>query len=251
MGAEVTKQVVQETANYTPYVVATITLSGALIAQVISHWFSIRREDKKYLKECYQNLYSPVLWKVLKYMDAKTVFYKPLLKKDFDVKEPFEQALNIFGENLKYASTELIHSYENVKEREMYQHLNDQQKGIDEIQFCYDVLEETSEMLQKIGVEQPLNFVKYRGLCGIWLVVSRYFSYEKGCDVLDSSFEFNLNKLDEKLIKRIKHVLEKKDVVVEEEMLFIIDDIILHVCDDTFGMENELRKAVKDRKKGA
>ncbi|WP_088087551.1 hypothetical protein [Bacillus sp. OV166] len=98
--------------TYAPFITAIMTFSAALLAHVVSHRYTAKREHQKYIKECYQNLYSPMLFKVIRFMDVKTTFYKPLLKDNLDENKIIDDALKIFRENLRYATPNLITKFE-------------------------------------------------------------------------------------------------------------------------------------------
>ncbi|MDL5143642.1 hypothetical protein [Bacillus atrophaeus] len=47
------------------------TLTAAFLGQVFSHRYSQKREELKLKKESFQNLYSPVVFKVIKYLELE------------------------------------------------------------------------------------------------------------------------------------------------------------------------------------
>ncbi|WP_242254671.1 hypothetical protein [Bacillus cereus group sp. BfR-BA-01379] len=67
-----------------------VTACAGIMAQYASHHFTKKREEEKSLKECYQNLYSPILYEVTKYIDIETVYKGDMLKDKFKKETVFE-----------------------------------------------------------------------------------------------------------------------------------------------------------------
>ncbi len=114
-----------------------ITLIGAFgaasTAQFFSHQLTLKREDEKYKKEKYQNLYSPLIFKIANYIKAegesakeKTKPYQSIQSQTSDDKPRiyaglielpdsdfiFKEIMSILEKNLKYANTSFIQVYE-------------------------------------------------------------------------------------------------------------------------------------------
>ncbi|KAF1339543.1 MULTISPECIES: hypothetical protein [Bacillus] len=103
------------------------TLTAAFLGQVFSHRYSQKREEIKQKKESFQNLYSPVVFKILNYLELERekqniMFIKGLDETEFteryqddELYNPsieFKEILEIVGLNLKYGSLELIREYQ-------------------------------------------------------------------------------------------------------------------------------------------
>jgi Txe/YoeB family toxin of Txe-Axe toxin-antitoxin module len=100
------------------YVIMTIsaTLLAAFIAQILSHFFTIRRERSKDFMQKYQELYSAILVPASIYMFIKT---NP--RKIHDVHphvkecELLENIINKIIEEIKFASSPMIQVYERLQ----------------------------------------------------------------------------------------------------------------------------------------
>jgi hypothetical protein len=97
-----------------------LTISGAFgaaaTAQVISHIYTLKREDIKNKKEAFQNLYSPTLFKVLEYIEFEGFNRSPLesFNGPLDSEQISKEIVDIIGSNLKYAEVDLINTYHDV-----------------------------------------------------------------------------------------------------------------------------------------
>ena len=106
-----------------------ISILGSLgvssIAQVISHGFAQKREDLKYNKECLQNLYSPIIFRIRDYINGESyresVFMTPYFDTEEFKSDPqnpdllFKKIMEHLEVNLKYSSAEMIMKYEEAK----------------------------------------------------------------------------------------------------------------------------------------
>ncbi|QDQ03669.1 hypothetical protein [Bacillus sp. BD59S] len=54
-----------------PIITSISTFSAAFAGQYFGHKFAVRRETEKYNKECLQNLYSPLIFKVITYLNEE------------------------------------------------------------------------------------------------------------------------------------------------------------------------------------
>ncbi|MCY8601286.1 hypothetical protein MOD33_11215 [Bacillus spizizenii] len=103
-----------------------VAFGAAATAQFIAHIFSQRREDIKYKKECLQNLYSPVIIKINKYLFEECIkestikqqgleFYNNEFKNPSDnPHNTFKDILETVGSNLKYARPDIIMKYHDL-----------------------------------------------------------------------------------------------------------------------------------------
>ncbi|MFO3790357.1 hypothetical protein ACKOKD_16895 [Bacillus mojavensis] len=103
------------------------TLTAAFLGQGFSHRYSQKREEIKQKKESFQNLYSPVVFKILNYLELEREKQNIMLIKELDEIEfneryqndelsnpsiEFKKILEIVGANLKYGSLELIREHQ-------------------------------------------------------------------------------------------------------------------------------------------
>ena len=101
------------------------SLGVASIAQVISHGLAQKREDNKYNKECLQNLYSPMIFRIRDYINGEayreSVFTTDYYNTSEYLEDPqnpdilLKKIMEHLESNLKYSSAEMIMKYEEVR----------------------------------------------------------------------------------------------------------------------------------------
>lgn len=111
--------------NWTTILSVIGSLVVASTAQVISHLFTQRREKQKYNKECLQNLYSPIIFPIIEYINGEAYRTSLIESEDFDEEELqedpknpdtlFKEVIEHIGKNLKYSEAEMIMKYEEAK----------------------------------------------------------------------------------------------------------------------------------------
>jgi hypothetical protein len=140
-----------------------LSISGAFgaaaIAQIISHKFTLNREDKKYKKEAFQNLYSPTLFKILEYIETEGYNHSSLepYPTILNTGEKFKEASTLIGSNLKYAEVDLINSYHDILGIASAMNIQVQTKRQDQIK---DLLISEKIKLSNIFLTQYLNVSK-------------------------------------------------------------------------------------------
>lgn len=152
------------TVDWTTIISISVAFGAAATGQVISHNFSQKREEEKYNKECFQNLYSPAIHKVLEYLYAEN--FKSILingdeyeiedaeeeskKYGFDSISIFDELTELLSNNIKYASQELIMLYEDINSNIK---LNNKYEGYwldDRILLSREILIEYTKLSKKL-----------------------------------------------------------------------------------------------------
>lgn len=93
---------------------------GAAFGQVVSHYFTRNRDTSKDIKEKYQNLYSPLAFKIVLYVKCEQAYY--IMKLDDSCMEQpyphprkvFQNILDDLKANIKYATPEIMSLYEKL-----------------------------------------------------------------------------------------------------------------------------------------
>lgn len=215
------------------------TFTAASFAQVVAHYFTRKREENTYLKECYQNFYSPILFKTLLFFDVKTAFSKKYMKRDIDENQIFEEIIDLFAKNLKYATPSLIASYEMVKKRDIYDDVSGQRDPMLEIKLCFEFMEELEGISRKLGVKtKQIDFLKYRVLFALWLLLSETYSCEVALIIMRYDFEFNDKKLNSRTLKKVKKLLSRDFKNHTERPLLVAEKIVINIVEiDPRGTE--------------
>lgn len=94
------------------------SFGAASTAQIINHRLTQKREDKKYIKECLQNFYAPLVYKYIDFIKGEGLNNSPIetIQVEFTNKITlFEEIIKITEQNLKYADAELINVFQELK----------------------------------------------------------------------------------------------------------------------------------------
>lgn len=143
-----------------------VALGAAATGQIIAHHFSQSREDIKFKKECFQNLYSPVIVKIDNYLFAehqKSIALKTKSEEEYNLEYKddyfnpnrlFTEIVDTVGSNLKYANQELIMRYQDTI---ALPHIDDSLADWPEpkIEFCDIFLTEYVQLSKDLGVYSP------------------------------------------------------------------------------------------------
>ncbi|MEH7312283.1 hypothetical protein [Priestia megaterium] len=197
------------------------SFGAALSAQMAANFFTNRREDKKYDKECFQNLYSPLLFRFIEYVyceDYKAQeiasgrFNEEEFEKNSSNPEPvFKEIMEYMEENLKYAHPEIIMEYELIK-------ISD---GIPLI------LRNSSKLEGRIGFCREF-FLKYMKLSKKLNVLSKTVENRVRTPLFFSYFYFLLNECKFWSLAKVSigtlYLLEK--VLLKEDSNDLLDRII-------------------------
>ncbi|QEL71771.1 MULTISPECIES: hypothetical protein [unclassified Bacillus cereus group] len=99
---------------------------AASTAQYVSHRLTGKREDQKYKKEKYQKFYSPLVFKIIKYIEAEGSKISKInrsINPDPDL--IFASIITSVEENIQYANSDFIRIYEETKTLEMIANSDD------------------------------------------------------------------------------------------------------------------------------
>jgi hypothetical protein len=96
-------------------------LTGAIIGQVVNNRLTIKREDQKYKKEVYQELYSPILNDLYAIVDITLNYRKGHdIKQEVHEEDYWGNVLHLVENNLKYASPEVVSAYQELSKFQYY-----------------------------------------------------------------------------------------------------------------------------------
>ncbi|MBU5214993.1 hypothetical protein [Heyndrickxia oleronia] len=138
------------------------SFGAASTAQIVSHILTQKRENKKYLKECLQNLYSPNIFKLIDYISLHARNYSPLSNDVYNTEKLFQEALNSISDNLKYADAELINVYQEnrsimVDIEHDYEDDDEFEELLDDYELTYRIEFANLFFSQYIEINQKLN----------------------------------------------------------------------------------------------
>ncbi|KJR44317.1 hypothetical protein UF75_5301 [Desulfosporosinus sp. I2] len=193
-----------------PIITASAAFTGAVIAQVISHWFSVRRELKKERKTIYQNYFAPIVPELFLYIDSMTHFYGGNKKVNVNEEEFKTHIIDHISKNLRYASPRVLSLFNSVNKYKYMDDLSGFNKEIQELELLLGVLDEyyhlakESKILEKKELGQILS---YRVNYLFWLCVLNYCQWPKK-SVCITAYKWLLDdtKYNEDLLKTIRNL---------------------------------------------
>ena len=146
--------------NWTMGITIIGSFGAALSAQMAANFFTNRREDKKYDRECFQSLYSPLSLKIIEYVYLEnyksqimsgTAFNAESFEQSSENPEPkFKVIMEYIGRDLKYALPEIIMEYEYLK-ADVLDFSGDRDFG-SRMNFCRMFLLEYVKLSNKLNV---------------------------------------------------------------------------------------------------
>ncbi|MGM7432618.1 hypothetical protein ABRZ22_25980 [Bacillus pacificus] len=96
------------------------SFGAASTAQYFSHRLTLKREDEKYKKEKYQKFYSPLVFKIVKYIEAEGNKISGINElTNPDSKSIFASIITTIEKNIQYANSDFIKIYEEARTSEM------------------------------------------------------------------------------------------------------------------------------------
>jgi len=259
-------------ADWTTAITIIGSFGAASTAQIVSHVLTNRREKKKHKRECLQNLYSPVVFTIVDYIEAEykkvkdTEIFKGFEREGDDIKEStykdiflipnpiFEKIIESVGENLKYAHPSLIMLYEENKSIpiDMTEDMEDYSYVLfKRIQMCRELLLEFIKISRDLDAlsktiqerfQVPLFFTEFYLLlqdCNYYVLAETsaiYLSLIKEILLPENNF---LNRIGD-IRKEISRVIET--TVYRDEEVFTDANHFLHELIDEFSRVNNLNE---------
>ncbi|MGG5787937.1 hypothetical protein ACQ3VH_12800 [Bacillus pretiosus] len=99
---------------------------AASTAQYFSHRLTLKREDEKYKKEKYQKFYSPLVFKLVKYIEAEGSKISGVNRSiNPEPNRIFASIITTIEKNIQYADSDFIKIYEEAKASEMLDNTNE------------------------------------------------------------------------------------------------------------------------------
>ncbi|WP_134687527.1 hypothetical protein [Brevibacillus migulae] len=230
---------------------ATIGFVGAITAQIVSHFFTQRRETQKFNKEIYQNLFAPVLLDVYSYLDIVTHFRKHHdLKYGVNESDFRDKIINHIGTNLKYASPNLILSYEAVLRNDYEEDFSGYLSSISDLDLMLQFLDDLYELNQRTKLFDEAKTRKvnqYRVLYLIWVFLARYESLgvEKSAFQVAYKFYFSNERLTAKFYDEVNNFTGDKREKLNYILKSLIREEYTNEVNDVF-FQNNLRMSMNN-----
>lgn len=201
---------------------------GACIAQYFSHLLSLKRENIKYLREAYEELYAPILLDVYAYIDITTSFERNReIKSDINEQDIKQKIINHIGNKLIYSSPSLIWAYNTVKKAEYKVDYSDYNDKLNELNLILTFLNELRILAENTAIfdkKSYRNLINTIFLYKLWVIFTElYNDFDYSTSILCCKHFFNYNKLNMRNYRRIcRHsLINKIKEKIFEKMKFL------------------------------
>ena len=201
---------------------------AASTAQYLSHRLTINREDEKYKKEKYQNFYSPLVFKIIKYIESEGYSTRGINKNTNPNPDLiFNNILSTIENNIKYADSNFIKVYEKATSKMIDNQKHDEamSRFLKEIDFDerINVFEQFLNDYLKISHDlKVLSKEVEKEVKEVIAIIKLYKLYDKYylMDTAKILFSYGMSLIDRKNVKRFIKELEKIDVITNKNMKF-------------------------------
>ncbi len=195
---------------------AITALIVSLIAQILTHYFSIRREVQKYTNEIYQNFISSILVELFLFYDTRTAFRRGHdIQLDDEVKN-YKKIVKSIEENRKYIGINTLFlnyqmiTFMNFDESGFLTFVRQLSVFKSVIDDSYKIIKQFSKFDIRGGKKQIYISKKYVLLYDIWMnytIFSGNFIFASMAMGLD--FYFDENKVRNKIRRGIYYMYMK------------------------------------------
>jgi hypothetical protein len=220
---------------------AFIGAMAAILAQLVSHYFTKRRESDKYNKEIYQKLYAPILLDIYAFYDIKTNFRRGHDINDWINEDDIRnKIITHIGTNLMYAEPVLISAFHEVKKYEYYEDFS----GFYYLVKDYDLLLIVLETLEKLSIKnklfnkeisQTINRYKIKYL--LWKATMHILQdSNKSIEIMSLDFMFDSTKYKRSIYKKMKNIYNKS--TLKEKVIFYWYKIIKRKYNNSTTIEH-------------
>jgi len=151
--------------EWSTWLPVSIPLFAAALAQIVAHALANKRENTKYKKECFQNLYSPLIFLISDYYDDE-LYKSEIMKSDkiterefrllhgrHDPNKIFKEMMETLSHNLKYAEHDLISQFHDTKNF----HPREKRGVLIELKFqlCYTFCKNYIKVAKSLNIKSP------------------------------------------------------------------------------------------------
>jgi hypothetical protein len=201
-----------QTFTQIPVVAALITATaafvGVMLAQVISHWFTVRREDRKAHREVHEKFFAPIIYDIFLFLEASTHYRFAATVVRGSPERLRNNVISHVGTHLSFASPRLISAYYELK-RGAYirDDMSDDRDARILISFFYTIVDEVARTARLIGnlEDRQLDEVLYfRNLFHIWQICARFHCVAAGNALLKHHWLFDKKKMGRRFRRRLR-----------------------------------------------
>ncbi|WP_416434088.1 hypothetical protein [Priestia megaterium] len=204
--------------QYLPLVSAFV---GAIVAQLLSHWYSLKREKRKEAKEIYQNFIYPNLTDVILLHKTETDFRKGHDVENFVNRELLMENISA---NIGYGDENLITAILKYRSANTFFDGQGHQKDAKTLNVLFWFLDYSIAILKKIKIdrEELMEELKLsQKYYGIWCILTEIYGFEDAIQILSWSWIWSDDFLEELLLEELKILMEQEKYKSYSRTVFI------------------------------
>lgn len=215
-------------------------LTGAIIGQIINNKLTIKRDQDKYNKESYQELYSPILNDLYAVVDISLHFRKG---HDTNIEtheeDYWDNILYIVETKLKYAGSNVVSAYQELIKYNYIEDYTGFTKEIKRVKLARILLDEIHDLVLNTGImdSEQLNKINYYR--NIYLLWENIFDYLGDRNLSEMVMKYHWIYDSEKLSASFYENIKMRFDLVRKEYfpnIFyeLISEIVNEECLDIF-----------------
>ncbi|MGH0567378.1 hypothetical protein CN394_14285 [Bacillus anthracis] len=164
--------------------------TGASLGQVVGHYFTQNRDTAKDKKEKYQNFFSPLAFKIILYIKCEEAYYTmkttpSCMKLGYPhPRKVFQDILDTLKTNIKYATPEIMSSYEELNRISVFSMPASELEGVNKVH--YEILERESFLITQSDEWEKFSTHRFE-FCKLFL--SEYLTISTDLESIPSSIE--------------------------------------------------------------
>ncbi len=159
-----------------PAILAASAFAGAAGAQLVAHTLTERREERRYVREAYQNLFAPVLLDIFRYLDNVTdIQERQASGAEQSRRQSFTRIATQIEHNLMYAGPRIISAIHEVRRHQTWDETGFE-LDVGRMRLLADTLDELHELTRRSRIFMPKlarQLSQYRVLCILLLIATR------------------------------------------------------------------------------
>lgn len=193
---------------------ATIAFIAAMVAQGVSHRFTLKREKKKYNKEILQEFILPYFSDVILYIETETAF-----RKGHDVEAGIQpdKIIKSLSEKVSYANKDVLTALIEYRNSITYFDGRGEAKNLAVLRVFYLFLDYSKEVLRESEFADQNLFEKIEKnmkLYGLSYILTDSIGWENTVNVLIYKWVWGHNFYDKVQLHILKEVVNEKNIEV-------------------------------------
>ena len=193
-------------------ITASIALLAAIGAQMLSHWFTLRRERKKDAKKTYQEFIYPFLNDILLFVNTETDF-----RKDHDVEIPINSdgLIKQIEKKISLGNSKLLNAIYFYRHSITFFDGRGMSRDVSILNIFFEFLSYSNEILKHTGDANNdilVNIKETQKLYGIWSVLTNIYGFETSSDILRWKWLWSKGYLDRITLEELTVLMNQPHV---------------------------------------